>query len=176
MAMASSFDSYDSWKSTYLIFSVVAGVLAIFAAISGLVAFWASSNAELAKQAPRTLTEAPQAKTTQPHVDEKQEPTVASSVLIISIGGAESEAYASEIASAIAGKAKISRFEITSMVNAPTGLAILPNGHDPKDLQNLLASIGLQAPITNEMLPIPMSALAQFSAFIALRVGLKPSR
>lgn len=186
--------SIETWRIVGLFSNILTWLFGIFAIISAIVAYLAQSNMEILKNAPRELTTgqreqiavplkptpadslAQEQSKTADEVARSQQPSRIQStgILLISIGGDESEAYAAQLANVLAKNFRIARFSIESMPNAPTGMSYLPNGNDPKPLLTYLEKAGLRAsPSALPMLPIPLSIQSQYSRFVALIIGPK---
>jgi hypothetical protein len=167
--------SSEIWKTIAFSFSIVGWTCGALVIVSAIIVYVAKANVEIVQKAPRSLTSKQTVEiSTTTQAGKVQNEKI--SVLIISIGGPESEAYANQIQKALNTNAHIARFSIGTWADAPRGLSVLPNGHDPEPLLKQLANAGLKANVSKlEILPVPASVQAQFSGFVALLVGPKPS-
>lgn len=178
--MGSSFFTLETWKTTALVGTILSWSFAGLSILSAIVAYCATTNADFLKKEPRSLTPAQQEKIKNPASPEAQatQPLPASNdgVVIISVGGMESDAYANQIGAALADNFKIERIVIGTMSNTVPGITYNPNGHDPKPMLDHLERAGIHAKLSPlPYVPIPGSVRNQYSGFLVLLIGPKPA-
>ena len=165
-ACSNSFLSLEGWKSATLIFTVLGWTFGALTILSGIAVYVANTNIDALKAAPRAIEHPP---ALYPHMKVKSPP-----ISIITFGYGEPESYTSEMISAL----NAADFEVRPPMHvgfrpgAPSGVTVVPNGHDAAQLMKSLDQADIKYTISQQ-LHVPASALQSVADLIVLEIGAK---
>jgi hypothetical protein len=156
--------SVDVWKSIAFWFAVLVFTFAALGTISGIIVHVAKTNIEALKDAPRTVSNSPE-------MHPLRLPTVP--ITVIAFGHGEPIDYADSIIDRLL-KARfiVRKMTVGFRTDAPTGLTVVPNGHDAVALMQALDQADLKYSI-GQTHHIPGSAIQSASDSVVLEVGAK---
>lgn len=156
----------DGWRSIALVSQILVWVLGVMAVLFQIIVFFAKTNIDTLNASPRHIK---QASAHQPYTKIKSPP-----ISVITFGYSEPEAYESEIITWL----KDADFHVKTDMHvgfrpdAPSGLTVVPNGHDATQLLRSLDQANIKYTI-GQYPHVPVSALQQVSDSIVLEIGAK---
>ena len=157
--------SVDGWKSIVFTFTILGWTFAALVTISAIIVHVAKTNIEALKDAPRMVSNSPamQPLRTLPAVP----------ITVISFGHGEPIDYADSIIDRLIKAGFVVRkMTVGVRADAPTGLTVVPNGHDAVSLIQSLDQAGLKYSV-GQTHHIPGVAIQSASDSVVLEVGAK---
>jgi hypothetical protein len=163
--MFQSIFSVDVWKSIAFAFTVIGWTSAILVTLSAIIVYVSKTNIEALKEAPRTVYNAP---TMQPRRSLQTVP-----ITVIAFGYGEPIDYADSIIDRLTKAGFVVRkMRVGFRTDAPSGLTVVPNGHDAVALMQSLNQAGLKYSV-GQTHHIPLLAAESASDSVVLEVGAK---
>lgn len=156
----------EGWRAIALIFQILVWILGVAAVLFQIVVFVAKTNIDTLQEAPRIVTHAP---ALQPHSQVQMPP-----VTVITFGYGEPEKYTAEIIKGL----RAASFDVRPPMHvgfrpdAPSGLTVVPNGHDATQLIKSLEQANIKYNI-GQINHVPPSAWQTVSDSIVLEIGAK---